>query len=281
MARPFLLIAMALVAISTPLVLAQTAESPEFEAVSIKIATPNGGVLPPPAPDRYQKTRATLADLLLDAFGYQRLQIVGLPDWTGSLFFDVSAKAAAPLTPATRKLMVQRLLATRFALRAHMESRELPHYELVRLRPDGPLGPRLSRTTVDCEVIRADRARKGELGLAIPRTPGAEKPVCGSFYYNLSTADGGRSLRFLTSGTTMESLATFLSGPSTRPVIDRTGLSGDFDADIEFSVLNGAPSDTVPSIFRAVEEQLGLRLQSARGPIDVLVIDSVSKPDEN
>ena len=254
---------------------------PAFDVVSIKIATENSGAAPPAAPNRYQKTRVSLDNLLLDAFGYQRRRIIGLPDWNGSLSFEVSATAAAPLTSETKKLMIQRMLAERFALRTHIESRELPYYELSRARADGPFGPRLSRTAVDCEAIRAERARNGEVGLAIPRTPGAEKPVCGSYYYTMSYSDGRRSLRFLTSGTTMESLANFLSGPADRVVIDRTELSGDFDADLEFSVLNGAASDNLPSLFSAVEEQLGLRLKSERGPIDVLVIEEVSRPEAN
>jgi uncharacterized protein (TIGR03435 family) len=79
----------------------------------------------------------------------------------------------------------------------------------------------------------------------------------------------------------MQELSEFLSGPASRVVVDRTGLAGAFDADIEFNVLGGTSAGNQPSLATAVEEQLGLKLKSERGPVDVLVIDAVSRPEEN
>lgn len=253
---------------------------PMFDAVSIKVTAERRGT-PPAAPDRYYRSGARLQELLTDAFGYTAVRTVGVPDWGKSTMFEVAAKASGPMTAESQRLLLQRMLAERFGLRTHVESRDMDYFALTAANKDGQFGARLSQTKEDCAAIRADRARRGDVGLAIPRTPGAEKPVCGAFFYNISMPDGQRSIRFLTGGSTLTALADFLSGQALRPVIDRTGLTGDFDADLEFSILSGAAADNQPSLATAVEEQLGLKLEPRRGPLDVLVIDAVKIPTDN
>src|SRR4051812_12640068 len=97
------------------------AQSPAFEAVSIKPSGTNSGA-PPSAPDRYYKPAASLTSLIGDAYGYPKSRIVGAPEWNDATTFEVSAKASAPMTADTQKLLLQQMLAERFALRTHVEA---------------------------------------------------------------------------------------------------------------------------------------------------------------
>lgn len=251
-----------------------------FDAVSIKVATERRGA-PPDPPARYTRNGVRLDELLRDAFGYPAIRFVGVPDWGRTINFEVVARASRALTPAETRQALQQMLAERFSLRTHTESREMAFFALIAPNGDTKFPPRLSRTKEDCAAIRADRSRRGDVGLSIPRTPGAEKPVCGTFFYNLARADGQRSIRYMTGGTTLQQFADFLGGPAQRVVVDRTGLAGEFDIDIEFATLNGAAADNTPSLTAAVDEQLGLKLQPQRGPIDVVVVDAVTQPSGN
>jgi uncharacterized protein (TIGR03435 family) len=107
------------------------------------------------------------------------------------------------------------------------------------------------------------------------------------YVYAMVTPNGQRSLRYIGGGITMAKLADFLAGPAGRVVIDRTGLADMFDVDLQYTLVNtgSAPvspsGDDPPDLSTAVREQLGLRLQSGRGPIDVLVIDAMRPPADN
>ncbi len=128
-----------------------------FEAASIKVQT-SPGTPPVTSPDRYNDTAASLTDLVVDAYGVQRYQVVGGPEWArGSVRFAVMAKA--PFVPSRdqMRVMVQRLLAERFALRVHHETRELPVYALGLARDDGRLGKQIARSTVDCAAMKNSR----------------------------------------------------------------------------------------------------------------------------
>lgn len=185
-------------------------------------------------------------------------QIIGAPDWMASERYDINAKIRAELAatmdsadrdPDLMPKLVQSLLEDRFKLKVHMDVRDMPVYALVVASKDGALGPQLHRSTVDCQKDRSKCMIRGGAG------------------------------RFTGGSVTIEMLATMLSNPAGRLVFDRTGLTGKFDADLEWS-----PDQTAtdkPSIFSAVQEQLGLKLESTRGPVDVVVIDHVERPVED
>jgi uncharacterized protein (TIGR03435 family) len=236
-------------------VFAQNAgNAPTFEVVSIKVrTTPGGG--PKSSPDRYNRFNVSLRNLIEDGYGLQRFEIVGGPEWvTGSVRFDVMATAASVPSREEMRLMVQHMLAERFALRTHREKREMPVYILRLARDDGRLGAKLTRTTEDCTsgCPAQTIARPGPGGLTV--------------IHKASGIDSGE-------------LASWLAPYVGRTVINRTGLSGDFDVDLTFDPigLTAQPSDA-PPIFAALPEQLGLRLESGREPVDVLVIDSAKMP---
>jgi uncharacterized protein (TIGR03435 family) len=191
-------------------------------------------------------TNVTLRALIRNAYGLQDFQIAGGPGWVDSDRFDIIAKAERePANMAERRLMMQALLAERFSLVAHHETRELAVYDLVLARPDGKLGAGLRH--VDCAVVQ----------------------TCGSTTVN-NTVLKAR-------GPTIPDFAQTLSAIVTRIVIDKTGLAGAFDIDLTWS-RDQATDTSQPSIFTALQEQLGLKLEPSRGPVEVLVIDRVEPP---
>jgi uncharacterized protein (TIGR03435 family) len=155
-------------------------------------------------------------------------------------------------------------------LSVHIETKELPVYALVLARQDKRLGPRLTRSSVDCDVVN------GRGGL--PGTPNQAASSCRPL-----VAFG----RIGGTGILMTQLAGTLSGPVNAIVLDKTGLDGVFDLNLEFTpdqaASGGQPValDTGPSIFTAVQEQLGLKLESTKGPVEVVVIDHVEPPTED
>ena len=163
--------------------------------------------------------------------------------------------------------MLRSLLEDRFRLSAHRETRDLPIYALVRARADGRLGPRLRQTTSDyCAKLREAAGKPGDT----PIPTGS--PVCG-----FRPAGNGNEI---TAGALpMNELARFLNILAGRTVVDRTGLTGVWDFDLKWSLPNAPNADTDgPSIFTALQEQLGLRLDATTGPVEVLVIDRVERP---
>jgi len=234
---------------------------------------------------RFSISNAPLREIIRFAYQLQNFQIVGAPEWAASDRFDVVAKAEGDVPPAPpgsvgpMQIMVRNLLAERFGLKVRNESREMPRYDLVLARSDGRLGPQLSPSTTDCQAIFAAARRGG--GPPAPPAPG-ERPQCG-----MRIGPG-----VLSAGAfPLSQLATALSPMVQRIVIDRTGLTGAFDAELKWTpdqlpqgpAPPGAPplpsiDPNGPSIFTALQEQLGLKLESVRGPVDVLVIESVSQP---
>jgi uncharacterized protein (TIGR03435 family) len=173
--------------------------------------------------------------------------------------------------------MLRTLLAERFKLATHLEKKTLPMYALVMNRPGGDLGPRLHRSTADCAPINAARG-SGAPSASAPRAPGDPLP-CGI------VGSVGPPMRVVGDSQSMANLIYVLSGYAGRNVIDRTGLSGLFSFTLEFtfdapSQVSSADSNA-PSFFTAIREQLGLKLDSTTGPVDVLVIDHVERPTEN
>ncbi len=272
----------------------ETAASPaqEFEVASVKRnASGNNFVQLGGDPGgRFTATNVPLKLLIRQAYQLQDSQIVGGPNWINTDRFDIIAKAPGPLalpapggSPGPFQLMMRALLADRFKLAVHTESRELPIYTLTLARRDGKTGSQLRPAAVDCVAMFAARGRGGPP--PAPPQPG-ERPPCG-MRLGPGNLSGG--------GVTMAQLSTTLSQFVQRAVVDRTGLSGNFDIDLTWTPDQlpqgrGEPPPGVqlppidpngPSIFTAVQEQLGLKLDSQRGPMDVLVIDRVEQPTED
>jgi uncharacterized protein (TIGR03435 family) len=235
-----------------------------------------------------------LPQLITFAYQIQPFQLEGGTDWMASERFDIVARSERelPVSPPwegtdQRRLMLRTLLADRFRLRVHKETKELPIFELVLARDDGRLGPELRRASVDCAALSAARqaaARSGAPPAAPSRDPGPGS--CGT------TMNPGR---ILFGGSPLRAFATTLSPLTQRVVVDRTGLEGNWDFALTYTpdqsqlppgpLPPGAQAPNVdpnaPSLVTAIEEQLGLRLRSARGPVEVLVIDRVERPSEN
>ena len=265
-----------------------SAEKQKFEVASVRENTADDGkiMIGIQPGGRFNAVNVPLWDLIRQAFGVQRTQIVGAPDWTNTARYDIVAKAegdipragpAAPIGPLN--FMLQDLLEDRFKLRAHREQRELPIYALVVARADKQLGAGLRPSSVDCAAMRG---RGGRPGMPPPGPPPpGERPVCGMRVAPNQVLAGGIPLTQLT-----QMLCVFTQ----RIVVDRTGLTGNFDIDLTFTpeqLPQGPPPPGVPlpsidpngpSLFTALQEQLGLKLESDRAPVEVLVIDHVERP---
>jgi len=223
-----------------------------------------------------------LRELITWAYQIQSFQLEGGPGWIASDRFDILAKPEREV-PSTgeqdpRRMMLRTLLADRFKLVMHKETKELPIFELVLARQDGKLGPQLRPAAVDC-AARAAAARAG----TPPPSSGPPGPgFCGTTMNPVSVRGGGA---------TMAMLASLLERAAKRLVIDRTGLKGNWDLEVNYTPdrsqlppgveLPSSIDPNGPSLFTALEEQLGLKLRPARGPVEVLVIDSVQQPTPN
>lgn len=233
---------------------------------------------------RLVATSATLRDLVAYAYDSQWFQIEGGPDWAADAKFDISARSQnLDATQRELRSMLRSLLVTRFKLQAKPETRALPVYELIVATGNGRLGPGLRRANVDCTDVLDARAVL-DLSRVAP-----EREACqpeGRFIAGPTT-----SMELVRKGVTMQVLARMLTALARRTVIDRTGLTGAYDFELTYSpenviyVVQGGPIQTAGSpgdglsIFTAVREQLGLRLTSARGPGEVLVIESAMRPE--
>lgn len=191
------------------------------------------------------------------------IQLVGGPAWIKSARFDIIAKVegspaldtnkpGSTVTDAERnsvehiRLMLRRLLADRFQVRVHEEARQLPIYELVIARRGGGPGPALRTAKPDCA------------------------PLCGS----IRSATPGN---VTATSVSMGSIAHTMSGWVGRTVVDKTGIDGPMDFTLTYAP-EGTPNSNAPSIFTAVQEQLGLKLEPTTGPVDVVVVDSAERP---
>lgn len=229
------------------------------------------------------------------AYKLGQSDLLGLPAWVYNDRFDIEARAPGNPTKDQMRLMMQSLLADRFKLTTHTEKRTQRVLDLV-LSKAGKTGPQLHVHANDGSCARP----------IAPRTPGAESPAapspasstsgfqltsipCGSVGPIPATVPG-RS-RIVGRRVTIARIAGQLMNPFTgldRPVLDRTGLTGSFDFSLEWSLPTDSaqppeslPADTGPTFLEALHEQLGLKLKSAKGPVDVLVIDHVEHPTKN
>jgi uncharacterized protein (TIGR03435 family) len=251
----------------------------------------------------------------------QDFQLVGGPPWINSDRFDIEAKIedGGPMSPQVLQSLLRQILEERFALKVHRETREFPIYALMLARNDGRLGPNLKPSSDECTTMMTTRGRgagpdgrgapgpDGRGGVMVSRggpppdgrggpgragglpPPDFDAPAaCGQRMGGFGRIRAG--------GTTMEQFATMISGTAQRVVIDKTGLTGYYDIALTYTPTGdqlpqgppppGAPPPPAidpdgPSFFTAIQEQLGLKLDNQRGPVEVVVIDSIQQPTEN
>jgi len=232
---------------------------------------------------RFNSVNVPARFLITFSYQLQGFQLVGGPDWVANDRFDIIAKMEGdpPPTPPgagpdPMMLAMRSLLADRFKLVMHKETRELDIYALVMAKPGGKPGAALKPTTTDCAGL-AKASRSG----APPGPPGPSEPVrCGSRQSNGRIQFNGMPLALFANG---------ISGQVGRMVIDRTGLTGNWDFELNFTPdrplgqqppgAEPPPVDpNAPTLVTAIQEQLGLKLESTKGPVDVWVIDSIQQP---
>jgi bla regulator protein blaR1 len=298
--RKLLLAVAAVAAITAPIAIgllnapagrAQTPDTsntplPHFEVASIKPAAPDqrGQFIRPGANGGLNITNMPLKEMMIIAWRVQPFQISGGPSWIESQRYDISTKPDHKPKPDELWLMLQSLLADRFQLKIHHETKELPIYALVVANKDGKLGPQLAESKPgSCEQFDASKPP--------PPPPPGKPPVlgCGGMWMGIGSING--------TSVGLAMLTPVLSRNLGRTVVDKTGLKGEFDLKVQWTPDQalqsppGPPPPGVPplppvdpngpSIFTAFQEQLGLKLESQKGPVDVIVIDHVEKPSEN
>jgi uncharacterized protein (TIGR03435 family) len=283
-----------------------TTTLPQFEVASVKLdksGQPKVQIQTLPG-GRFVATNVTVRFLVQYAYGLQPAQMIGGPDWLNSDRFDIEAKgppangdesAAAKLgAPSQTQLMVRALLADRFKLGVHTETRDLPIFALVTANKDGRLGPELKASTLNCNTPEPAKLAEKDKGSVpakrVEKTSkeSGEPPACG-------IRIGGGPGTMVVGGASLAQVASSLTPWVGRIVVDRTGLTGNFDLTLKWTpdqmpqgfdkkIAAGglAPADpNGPSIFTAVQEQLGLKLDAQKGPVEVLLIDRVEHPVEN
>lgn len=261
-----------------PILLAASALAAQqltFEVASIKPNAANDHrVMIRMAPGgRFTATGVTLKQLMNQAYNVRDFQITNGPGWISSDAYDVNAKAAdgAPdrITPDQLRPMLKALLAERFQLKVHTESKEMPVFALM---------------------VGKGGLKVKELPARPPQTEGGPPQPRGMMRMGRGQINA--------QGVTMTAFAQMLSQQLGRTVLDKTELKGEYDISLEFSPEPGqgggpfggpppspdslpATGSSGPTIFTALQEQVGLKLDSAKGPVEIIVIDHVEKPSEN
>jgi uncharacterized protein (TIGR03435 family) len=243
--------------------------SPPLESTSGR-ATPTGV----PGPGRYERRNARLTELIMVAYGLKAYQVLG-PPWLLTERYEISAKLPNGATKNQVPVMLQALLADRFHLQAHRETREMPAYELVIAKG----GPKFKGSTLEPESQAGTPPSKPNIDSdgfpVLPRNGGQAMGV----------SQTGRELLALRGDLTMEGLIAILSTQVDRPLTDQTGLRGNYDIAVHWAPEtpdtndNGAPTSStpLPNLFAALQAQLGLKLESKRSEVQVLVVDHADK----
>lgn len=283
--------------------------SPSFEVASVKPSHPNPsspfGSIPmimPPVGGRFSATNVPLRLLIRVAYELQDFQIVGGPSWQMSDKFDIVAKAEDGTARTMQAVLplVKALLADRFKLKVHTETRELPIYALVIAREDKKLGPDIKPSTSDCSNAQAENQKRAEaLAKGGPAALASVLPRPGE---TMTCSIGPGAMRagafgMRANGQAISILTQLLTQVTGRIVQDQTGLTGlydwemTFDPEILMRLASQAgvnlpaginlPTSDSPSMLTALREQLGLKLDSRRGPVEVLVIDGAELPTPN
>ncbi len=284
--------------------MAQTGQHPtEFEVASVKAAAPQDmhrmqvmmrGGPGSPDPGQITYTNVSLRNIVMNAYGVKNFQISG-PGFLDTERFDVLAKVPKGATKDDLKVMLQNLLAERFQIKLHQEKKELPIYALVVAKN----GPKLKESAEDAPAS-ADAPPP-------PPSPGGRGGFGGRGGMMIMINNG--RMRLTASKQPVSGIADMLSNQLGRPVIDQTGLTGKYDFTVEFApeegqMMRGPMGGMPPSppgagpgpgpgegasdgpapanLFTALQEQLGLKLEPKKGPVDFLVIDHIEKaPTEN
>lgn len=243
----------------------QSIDRLEFEVASIKRSAPDNqrfSIDTQPG-GRFTTSNSTVRALIRMAYHVYDFQIAKTPGWIDTENYDIAAKSGGQASDAQIQRMVQTLLADRFKLALHRETRELPVYALVVARGGSKLH----------EAAPGDFGPMGRLSAGPGGQPGA--------------------IRVVAKGVPLVGLAAMLPTLLGRPALDMSGLAGKYDFTLEFAPdqmmrgpSDGGPDSPLPdlsgtSIFAALQEQLGLRLEVRKGPVEVLVIDRVERPTEN
>ena len=272
------LVAIAAGMIGNPAVTAQQT-APAFDVVSVKRNLSGGPVTAYPEPGGLVVRNFNARELVELAYGMPEYQVTGGPEWAATERFDILAKSDLRPPYPQMLMMLRATLAQRFQLATRVESRDRPRYALVVARADKRLGPGLRAATDECVALVLPKGGPPPP----PPPPGAPAAACPSMF-----GPGFMSVRQEEIATIAEHLAR--EPNLQRPVVDKTGLSGKYNADANWSfegrpVPAGAPvfrmNPDAPDLFTALREQLGLRLQSERGPVEVLVIDRMERPTED
>jgi uncharacterized protein (TIGR03435 family) len=249
--------------------LAQVADSPAaFEAASIRLNLSGASGAHYRFLPGFNAENATLMNLIALAYDVADFRILAGPGWIDSDRYDVEAKTEGNPGLDEKKLMIQTLLADRFRLKIHRETKQLPIYMLT-----------MAKGGIKMQPVKE--------GSCIVREPGSSIPAPGrklTDYCGLVVSMGRGRLEL--GDAKMADLVTALTRLTGRTVVDETGIKGAFTVRLTFSPDIGVAADPSadaagPSIFTAVQEQLGLKLESSRGPVEALVIDHVERPSEN
>jgi uncharacterized protein (TIGR03435 family) len=250
---------------------AKDALGPAFAAVSVKTNSTGDRMFYPVTTERgrFAVKNMSVRTVIIYAYDLPFGRLVGAPDWTRSDRFDIEATADGNAAGEDLRSMVRRLLADRFNMVAHRETREQPIYALVMARSDGTLGPQIRTSACTGKAPPPNG----------PLEPGRQPQVpCGG----AQSRPGSLAGRWLTMDEVADNGWSVIMG---RPVRNRTGLDGHFDLDVSWTPDPGTAGPPLfgvgPATFTAVEEQLGLRLVPETGPVEVFVIDRMEKPLPN
>ena len=284
-----------------------------FEVASVKPSDPNAsanvfGAIPsmrPQGAGGIAVSNMPLRLLIRMAYGgLQDFQIVGGPSWQMTSKFDIAAKTPEGTTIGSPDMqsMMQTLLADRFKLKTHMETRELPIYALTLARSDGKLGPDIKPSSSDCSGAemqkRAEELAKGGGAAVISMIAKGETIPCMIMpAINPSNPNPASGFGLRGNGQAMTGLTRLLTQVTGRMVHDKTGLTGLYDFELRFdpqvlmallpqlginmpsaATANLSAFSDSPALLTALQEQLGLKLDAQRGPVEVLVIDSAEMP---
>jgi uncharacterized protein (TIGR03435 family) len=233
------------------------------------------------ASGRVLMRKQTVRDLIQAAYDVRDHELIGGPEWTRSIGFDLEARGPAALSADVARAMLRALLVERFSLDVHRESRQVPIYVMTTAARSGQPGPQLRPSGARCAPpmgpggMRPPSPPPNGIAEAVPLM-GRAALRCPSIFM-----PGYFSARSVS----LDALATELAEAAGRPVVDRTGLTGAFDLDLRYAPeLNAAQQPQAadaPGLATALQDQLGLKLEGSRGPVDVLVIDRVRMPTEN
>jgi uncharacterized protein (TIGR03435 family) len=227
-----------------------------FEVASVKPSKSldgGGSIGPRPGGRLFARNVSTRA-LIGFAFSLPTYQLAGGPDWITTDKFDLDANGGSTASLDEMRQMLRTLLEDRFKVMTHRETRQIDGFTLIRMRPDR-LGPNLRASTLDCSISFSSEPRCREGRITFTDTREEWKAI----------------------GIPSAVIARDVSASVNKPISDNTQLSGTFDLELRWSP-EMAQSPELPSIYTALQEQLGLRLQSTRVPVEVLVVDHIERP---